>query len=78
MVVTGNDLREQHKLQKYLPQQFEMKDLGTLKDFLEIELARSKIGTFLSQRKYVRDLLTKTRMLGCKHADTPIEINHKL
>ncbi|CAL8131707.1 unnamed protein product [Prunus armeniaca] len=27
---------------------------------------------------YVMDLLTETGMLGCKPADTPIEINHKL
>ena len=55
-----------------------MKDLGTLKDFHGSELARSKTGTFLSQRKYLMDLHTKTRMLGCKHVDTLIEINHKL
>ncbi|KAI5341611.1 hypothetical protein L3X38_009486 [Prunus dulcis] len=78
IVVTGNDTREQHKLQKYLSQQFEMKDLGTLKKFHEIELARLETGTFLSHGKYLMDVHTKTRMLGCKHADTSIEINHKL
>ena len=55
-----------------------MKDLGTLTDFHGIELARSETGTLLSQGKYLMDLHTKTRMLGCNHADTPIEINHKL
>ncbi|CAL8152545.1 unnamed protein product [Prunus armeniaca] len=28
--------------------------------------------------KYVMDLFTETGMLGCKQADTPIEMNHKL
>ncbi|CAL8162688.1 unnamed protein product [Prunus armeniaca] len=55
-----------------------MKDLGDLKYFLGIEVARSEIGIFPSQRKYVMDLLTETKILGCKHADTPIEMNHKL
>ncbi|KAI5317138.1 hypothetical protein L3X38_036845 [Prunus dulcis] len=55
-----------------------MKDLGDLKYFLGIEVARSTTGTFLSQRKYVLDLLTETGMLGCKPVDTPIEMNHKL
>ncbi|CAL8167648.1 unnamed protein product [Prunus armeniaca] len=55
-----------------------MKDLGDLKYFFGIEVARSKTGIFLSQRKYVMDLLTETGMLGCKPADTPIEMNHKL
>ncbi|CAL9021815.1 unnamed protein product, partial [Prunus brigantina] len=55
-----------------------MKDLGDLKYFLGIEIARSTIGIFLSQRKYVLDLLTETGMLGCKPADTPFEMNRKL
>ncbi|CAL9004267.1 unnamed protein product, partial [Prunus brigantina] len=41
IVVTGDDTGEQLKLQKYLSQEFEMKDLGDLKYFLEIEVARS-------------------------------------
>ncbi|XP_021804231.1 uncharacterized protein LOC110748571 [Prunus avium] len=78
MVVTGNDIEEQQKLQKYLSQEFEMKDLGALKYFLGIEVARSKTSIFLFQRKYVMDLLTEIGMLGCKPADTPIEMNDKL
>ncbi|CAL9028535.1 unnamed protein product [Prunus brigantina] len=78
IIVIGNDAEEQLKLQKYLSQEFEMKDLGGMKCFLGIEVARSKTGIFLSQRKYVMDLLTETRMLGCKPTDTLIEMNHKL
>ncbi|XP_021801679.1 uncharacterized protein LOC110745836, partial [Prunus avium] len=78
IVVTGNDTGEKLKLQKYLSQEFEMKDLGNLKYFLGIEVARSANGIFLSQRKYVLDLLAETGLLGCKPADTPIEMNHKL
>ncbi|CAL8995150.1 unnamed protein product [Prunus brigantina] len=78
IVVTGNDTGEQLKLQKYLSQEFEMKDLGYLKCFLGIEVARSANGICLSQRKYVLDLLAETGLLGCKPADTPIEMNHKL
>ncbi|CAL9016052.1 unnamed protein product, partial [Prunus brigantina] len=55
-----------------------MKDLGGLKYFLGIEVARSQQGIFLSQRKYVLDLLTDTGMLDCKPADTPIVQNHHL
>ncbi|CAL8993798.1 unnamed protein product [Prunus brigantina] len=63
---------------KYLSREFEMKDLGDLKYFLGIEVARSANGICLSQRKYVLDLLAETGLLGCKPADTPIEMNHKL
>ncbi|BBH02251.1 transposable element gene [Prunus dulcis] len=62
MIITGNDKQEISQLQDYLATEFEMKDLGGLKYFLGIEVARSQQGIFLSQRKYVLDLLTDT---GC-------------
>lgn len=55
-----------------------MKNLGGLKYFLGIEVARSQRGIFLSQRKYVLDLLSEVGLLDCKPADTPIAQNHKL
>ncbi|XP_057543911.1 uncharacterized mitochondrial protein AtMg00810-like [Amaranthus tricolor] len=55
-----------------------MKDLGNLKYFLGIEVLRSKRGIFISQRKYIPDLLAETGMLDCKPADTPIATNHGL
>jgi hypothetical protein len=55
-----------------------MKDLGDLRYFLCIEVARSKKGIVLSQHKYVLDLLNDTGMLGCRPASTPIDHNHKL
>ena len=41
-------------------------------------MARSQKGIFLSQRKYILDLLEETGMLGCKPSDVPIESNHRL
>ncbi|PRQ26842.1 putative RNA-directed DNA polymerase [Rosa chinensis] len=78
MIVTGDDLKEIEALQKYLSKEFEMKDLGQLKYFLGIEVARSKKGISLSQRKYVLDLLAETGMLDCNPIETPIEMNHNL
>ncbi|PRQ41825.1 putative RNA-directed DNA polymerase [Rosa chinensis] len=78
MVVTGDDPVERKALQDYLATEFEMKDLGQLKYFLGIEVARSKEGISLSQRKYVLDLLTETGMLDCQPVETPMEMNHRL
>lgn len=78
MILTGDDYEEMRPLQDYLATEFEMKDLGQLKYFLGIEVVRTNQGIFLSQRKYVLDLLTETGMLSCKPAETPMEINHKL
>ncbi|CAN6705823.1 unnamed protein product [Malus baccata var. baccata] len=51
---------------------FAIKDLGTLKYFLGIEMATFAKGLFLNQRKYVIDLLEETNMLDCKAASTPL------
>ncbi|XP_021829822.1 uncharacterized protein LOC110770049, partial [Prunus avium] len=78
MIITRNDKQEISQLQQCLAKEFEMKNLGGLKYFLGIEVARSKQGIFLSQRKYVLDLLAETGMLDCKPVDTPIVQNHRL
>ena len=43
-----------------------------LRYFLGIEVMRSKHGIFLSQRKYVFDLLSKARKLGAKPCNSPM------
>jgi len=44
-----------------------MKDLEKLKYFLGIEVAYSRQGIFVSQRKYIIDLLKETGKLGFKN-----------
>jgi hypothetical protein len=38
----------------------------------------NEFGIFISQRKYILDLLKETRMLRCKAIDNPVEVNVKL
>jgi len=78
IVVTEDDKDEMAHLKELLAQEFEIKDLGKLQYLLGIEVARSKKGIFISQRKYILDLLKETGMLGCKPAESPIEINHRM
>ncbi|KAL6311431.1 hypothetical protein AAG906_035856 [Vitis piasezkii] len=58
--------------------EFEIKELGKLKYFLGIEVAYSTQGIFISQQKYVTDLLAETRKIGCKRVSTLMDPNHKL
>ncbi|KAL6339861.1 hypothetical protein AAG906_034949 [Vitis piasezkii] len=66
IILYGNDMEELQNLKKYLSEEFEVKDLGNLKYF------------FVSQRKYILDLLKETGMLGCKPIDTPMDSRKKL
>ena len=58
-------------LKSFLHDQFHTKDLGMLKYFLDVEVMRSKRGIFLSQRKYVLDLLSKIGFIGSKAMSVP-------
>lgn len=59
IVVIEDDMEEIDKLQGYLNFEFDMKDLGALKYFLRIEVARLKGGIYLSYHKYMLDLLSE-------------------
>jgi hypothetical protein len=78
IVITGDDTQEIARLKGNLGKAFEVKDLGQLRYFLGIEIARSTKGIVLSQRKYVLDSLTETGMLGCRSIASPIDRNHRL
>lgn len=55
-----------------------MKDLGELRYFFIIKVSRSKKDIFLSQRKYVFDLLNETGIITCSPTSTPMGENLKL
>lgn len=57
-----------------LDKRFKLKDLGVLKFFLGLEIARSSKGIFLSQRCYALKLLEDVGYLGDKTAKTPMEV----
>jgi Reverse transcriptase (RNA-dependent DNA polymerase) len=78
IIITINNNEEIEKVKKYLKREFYIKDLGQLSYFLGVEIATSSKGLFLSQRKYILDLLKEMGKLGVKPVDTPMEINVKL
>ena len=60
IVITGSDSKSISSLKSFLLGQFHTKNLGMIRYSLGIEVMWSKHEIFLSQRKYVLDLLFKT------------------
>jgi hypothetical protein len=75
IIITGDDATEITRVKSCLRKLFEVKDLGQLRYFLGLGLARSKEGIVLSQRKYTLDLLSDMGMLDCRAAPTPMDQN---
>lgn len=78
IIIAGDDTIEIQKLKERLQSNFKVRDLGNLKFFLGIEVARTKSGIYLSQRKYVLELLEDFGLLGSCPSKTPMEQNLKL
>ncbi|KAL5576404.1 hypothetical protein UlMin_018103 [Ulmus minor] len=78
IIVMGDDERESQFLRKCLAKEFEIKELGRPKYFIGIEFAHSRLGIFISQQKYITDLLKETGKLACRPASTLINPNFKL
>jgi Reverse transcriptase (RNA-dependent DNA polymerase) len=66
VILTGNNNEEIEKVKKYLKRKFDIKDLRQLSYLIEVEIATSSKGLFLSQQKYILDLLKKMGKLGVK------------
>ncbi|KAL4021295.1 hypothetical protein IC575_020089 [Cucumis melo] len=78
IVITGNDASGISSLKTFLQGHFHTKDMGQLKYFLGIEVMRSKKCIYLSQRKYVLDMLSETEKLGAKPSGTLMMPNQQL
>ncbi|XP_066373702.1 uncharacterized mitochondrial protein AtMg00810-like [Miscanthus floridulus] len=70
------DLR--HRIIAALHREFSMKDLGELHHFLGMQVQRTASGLFLSQHRYMLDILEHAGMADCKSCATPVDINPKL
>ncbi|XP_021735713.1 uncharacterized protein LOC110702318 [Chenopodium quinoa] len=78
LIVAGNDMKEINEAKMFLASQFNMKDMGELRYFLGIEVDRSEQGMFLSQRKYITDILEEYDMMNVRPLKLPMDAHLKL
>ncbi|GFY89235.1 hypothetical protein Acr_06g0011750 [Actinidia rufa] len=78
IIITGDDTSGIERAKQTLRKAFDTKNLGPLRYFLGIEVARSRQGISLSQRKYVLHLLQDTGMMGCRPTSSLMDSNFKL
>ena len=78
VIFIGNDdyLIENFKI--VTKDEFEMTDMGLLRYFLGIEVEQNENGIFISQEKYVNEVLERFNMQECKAAITPTVMGLKL
>jgi hypothetical protein len=63
---------------KIMAKEFEMSMIGKLSYFLGLQIKQLKNGTFMSQGKYIKDMLKKFGMNEAKPISTPIGTNGSL
>ncbi|GAU46985.1 hypothetical protein TSUD_403190 [Trifolium subterraneum] len=70
IILTRTCLSEINRIKTILDTNFKIKDLGIVKYFHGLEVAHSKEGISVSQRKYCLDLLNDSGLLGSKPASS--------
>ena len=78
ILLIGNDLVVVRELKQLLDTKSGLKDLGSLKYLLGLEVARNEKQISLNQRKYALEILEDTILMGCKLAKTPMEENLRI
>src|SRR4029079_18369153 len=78
LILTGNTPAFLSAFTAQLHHKFSLKDLGPLHYFLGIEVHRTPTSLFLTQSKYVRDILHRAKMTDAKPISSPAEPGSRL
>lgn len=80
MLIVGQDANMIHKLKEDLSKSFDMKDLGPAKHILGMEIVRDRKAKrlWLSQEKYIEQVLERFNMKNARPVNTPLAAHFKL
>ncbi|GAA0160466.1 transmembrane signal receptor [Lithospermum erythrorhizon] len=75
ILVAGPSEEDIIQVKQLMHNEFTIKDLGVAKYFLGIEIARAEEGMYLSQTKYITDILQDLNMEDCTAVATPLQVD---
>jgi hypothetical protein len=78
IIFGSDDDRLSQKFAKDMQNEFEMLLLGELSFFLGLQIHQRNQGIFISQTKYIREMLKRFGMEDCKPVITPMQTSCKL
>jgi hypothetical protein len=78
IIFGSNDDRLRQQFAKDMKNEFEMTLLGEISFFLGLQISQRNHGIFISQTKYIREMLKRFGMEDCKPIATPMQTNCKL
>ncbi|XP_009798968.2 uncharacterized mitochondrial protein AtMg00810-like [Nicotiana sylvestris] len=78
LLITGSNPTMIEASKLILQQHFKIKDLGEMKYFFGLEIARSKQGILVRQRNFSLDLISDLGLAESKPTGTSLEVNQRL
>lgn len=78
IIIASNNDDDVTQLKTDLQSSFKLRDLGPLRYFLGLEIARSSFGISVSQRKYTLAIIEDMGLLACKPSSIPMDPNVRL
>ncbi|GAA0154609.1 hypothetical protein LIER_12542 [Lithospermum erythrorhizon] len=70
-----SSLEDIEEVKAYLPNKFTIKNIGEAKYFLGIQIARSEAGMYLTQTKYITDIIKDSKLQHCTAVATPLQVD---
>ena len=77
IIFGGND-EASEKFFEDMKNELDMSMIGEIKFFLGLQIVQNKEGIFISQTRYLKDLLKRFGLENCKHVGTPFLTGHKI
>lgn len=78
ILIISSSNKETIKVKEHLNSLFTVEDVVINKYFLGIEVCQNNEGTFLSQAKYISDLIEDAGTTGSNAETSPLDINSEL